>query len=255
MNRDYLLPLPEETPVEYGKRTSVCVDCEDLERWRKYRGCVISVSDIQTVQRGYDDYGTHSYRTVVAWDSGTKQGVEFAVAPGDSINHPGFTLWLADAPKDVRDVHLDWVLNERNPQMATQIATRSNELEIAQIESTIATIQNPKPARGQTWVVVRGRKIAQGTSGTVFWAGDTGWGMKIGISPSGVRDSNNKYADAVFVALSNCRYIPDPATMQVVDQHQATIAQLQADLHKRIQHTLAEFNSVAIKAYHQQMAG
>lgn len=35
--------------------------------------------------------------------------------------------------------------------------------------------------KGKDVVVARGRKVAKGTSGRVFWMGDNGWGMSVGI--------------------------------------------------------------------------
>jgi hypothetical protein len=49
---------------------------------------------------------------------------------------------------------------------------------------------------GQTVQVVRGRKVAKGTIGTITWVGDNGWGISYGI----------KLADdsVVFTAATNC---------------------------------------------------
>jgi hypothetical protein len=38
-----------------------------------------------------------------------------------------------------------------------------------------------KVEKGKDVVVARGRKVAKGTSGRVFWMGDNGWGMSVGI--------------------------------------------------------------------------
>jgi hypothetical protein len=37
------------------------------------------------------------------------------------------------------------------------------------------------PAKGKDVVVARGKKVAKGTTGRVFWMGDNGWGMSVGI--------------------------------------------------------------------------
>jgi hypothetical protein len=243
-----LLPLPGEDEQAYTARTGVRVHYKELETWRTHRGCVLCVSDVESIQRGWDDYGTDSVRRVLVWNhaNGCEQTLTVC---GESRT----TCWVADAPQDVQDVHLKWVLEQRNPAMARRWVENETQLSITQAQRAIDTILNT-PERGQTWVVVRGRKVPQGTSGHVFWVGDTRYGAKIGISPSGVRDSNGKYSDAVFVAVGNCRMIPDSQTQQVVDDHQATIERLQHTLEQRVAVKLHEFNTSAILE-HRKHAG
>lgn len=55
-------------------------------------------------------------------------------------------------------------------------------------------------AKGKDVVVSRGRKVAKGTTGRVFWMGDNGWGVSVGIETA---DGNRVFTAAKNVDVVN----------------------------------------------------
>ena len=66
--------------------------------------------------------------------------------------------------------------------------------------------------KGSRVKVTRGRKVPVGTTGTVVWVGNTNYGYRVGITPSG-RMVNNRYTDVVWTALNNVE-LNDPALIE-----------------------------------------
>lgn len=63
--------------------------------------------------------------------------------------------------------------------------------------------------KGSRVKIVKGRKVPVGTTGTVVWMGQSQYGTRVGISPSGVR-MGKIYPDVVWTALTNVE-VDDPA--------------------------------------------
>jgi hypothetical protein len=63
------------------------------------------------------------------------------------------------------------------------------------------------PRKGRKVIVVRGRKVAKGTTGIVMWYGDSKFGYRVGIATSDSRDSRGFYADVVWTAASNVEVV------------------------------------------------
>lgn len=242
-----LLPFVDETPNAYTARTGIRVCYSDIELWHKHRGCILSVSEPEVMDQSiYDMYCYAVVRRVVVWDLIANCERHLTVNGEGSKTNNQATFWCADAPDDVQVVHLRWTLDVRNLETAIRKVDAVINLERQRIERSIVSLESPTPTRGQIWTVVKGRKIPQGTTGTLFWVGDTAWGRKIGISPSGVRDQAGKYTDAIFVALDNCRVILSDENFQAIDRYRAELDQLLQSRDARIQATKAELDNQTV---------
>jgi len=60
---------------------------------------------------------------------------------------------------------------------------------------------------GRTVKVVRGRKFPIGTTGKVFWMGETKWGWSVGIALDEEKTEKNLYKNVAFVALCNLEVV------------------------------------------------
>ena len=74
-----------------------------------------------------------------------------------------------------------------------EIARREREVLEAQWEAAT-------PRKGKVVEVVRGRKVAKGTKGTVIWYGEGNWGWRVGFIPTGE-------TEPVWTAASNVEVI------------------------------------------------
>jgi len=73
-------------------------------------------------------------------------------------------------------------------------------------DAEAAAIEAAIPSRGRNVEVFRGRKVPVGTTGRVFWYGDTAYGARVGIETlEGVKH---------FTAASNVRVIQSPAEIR-----------------------------------------
>ena len=51
--------------------------------------------------------------------------------------------------------------------------------------------------------VVRGRKVAKGTAGLVFWLGHNQWGKSVGFRTSDNKGADGRWSDVHFTSLGN----------------------------------------------------
>ena len=70
--------------------------------------------------------------------------------------------------------------------------------------------------KGDKVKVVRGRKVAKGVVGKVFWKGQTKFGVSVGIALSDRRDASGKWADVAFTSPSNLEVVAPP-TVSLTD--------------------------------------
>lgn len=78
--------------------------------------------------------------------------------------------------------------HECDPELA---ALRTAEREQAAADGEIV--------KGCTVEVFKGRKVPKGTTGKVFWLGDKGYGLTVGL--------RTETGDAHFTAVGNCRVV------------------------------------------------
>lgn len=71
---------------------------------------------------------------------------------------------------------------------------------------------------GKMVEVVRGRKVAKGTIGKVFWMKATHFGMKVGIAIGDERDANGRYANVTFTYLCNCETVVKDEEVKAVEE-------------------------------------
>ena len=138
------------------------------------------------------------------WDTVTKavvfDGVGFTTKwldYGYHHNPNDHHVVKVDASQDILDVYAVW---QKGRQFGKDLASYDNREEQAACERKI-------PGNGKWVNVARGRKVAKGTKGIVFWTGHDGFGgTKLGIAITG-RKVNNRYVDVVWTAAKNCDVI------------------------------------------------
>jgi hypothetical protein len=197
--------IGEHDDTEYGRQRLA----DYISRRKGYAGKVIAVSDTEKYEsRGYDDGDTVYRRTVTVFDG--EKGVTF-----DSdvalYRHGRATAWDVDASPEVMAEYYRWYLSVELPRLSAVEAAAEKGRILRDLDDEQAKITAaPALAKGQTYKVVRGRKVPIGTTGKVFWWGDKGWGMSVGMNTSDRKDARGKNLDVVFVALKNLEYVPDP---------------------------------------------
>jgi hypothetical protein len=96
----------------------------------------------------------------------------------------------ADTTPEELAAYWEW-WKAKNLAEAKAAADRAAEIEAATIRV------------GKTVEVVRGRKVAIGTVGKVFWIGDTTWGKKVGIALDDAKNASGRYTNVAFTAIGN----------------------------------------------------
>jgi len=113
--------------------------------------------------------------------------------------------WDYDVSVDAPQEHIDaWKANVEAVEASTKAARLEQERIDAEKRFAARTEAERKaPLKGRIVTVNRGRRIAKGTEGFVFWTSDTN--NKIGIATSERRDpSTGRFMDVVFVDAANC---------------------------------------------------
>ena len=156
-----------------------------------YVGCVVAT--YTDVKRVMSDIYADVYYAIV-WDvaSNSFKHVEYASAfelqsrQGTAIVDASPTLaaqWTAEKKR---------VADER--ELARAAAARTA------LQAHLEKMHN-MPTAGKRMVVCRGRKVAIGTSGVVFWLRDG----RVGLRTSDRKDARGKWMDIVWVNASNLK--------------------------------------------------
>jgi hypothetical protein len=172
-----------------------------------------------------DDDGKTYRRTVTVFD-----GVKATTFDSDIVTNGctegRATAWGVDASAEVMSDYFKWHLSVNLPIQALKVGESAKsqynkklDEEIRQLSastssvSSVDTSSSVSPTRGQTYRVVRGRKIPIGTTGKVFWVGKTRWGgTTVGLALSDLKDSAGRYIDAVFTSPQNLEYVTGNTT-------------------------------------------
>lgn len=171
-----------------------------------FEGCVLDVYNRD--YRAMSDVYTYAEFALV-WSFDQNKPVEIMVNANFECDQSG-RYAKVDATETVRALyaaHLD----------AEQQKREASALKIAQIEAEKAA---KAPTKGRMVKVVKGRKIALGTTGFVFWTGIDNYGnTKLGIATSTRKtvQPGKKYAsfvDVVWCAASNCEALVDQTDAQ-----------------------------------------
>jgi len=193
---------------------------KEVEKYLKLKGNVLSVREVTREVKGFDDYHIYQAVEVAAWDPEEGKRVEFfAYSPGDFSWWTGKKnpiLWSVDASPEVYEAHNKWVTDVAAHAAAESAAEYARKDSLRRGEATVASILNPKLARGQVWRVYKGRKFPIGTQGTVFWYGDNRFGLAVGLATTERKSLSGKYLDVIFVSVSNIEYIPTQADLASV---------------------------------------
>jgi len=171
-----------------------------------YLGMVVAVSD--------EDVNGVYRRTVTVFDFATMKASTFV---SDTILSTAMqahtngraSAWGVDARPETMAAYYKWHLSISLP---TQALAAGESAKVQYIKDVYMESQEETPtpplAKGQVYKVVRGRKVKHGTTGSVFWFGDKGWGMSVGLNTSDRKDSRGRNLDVVFAALKNLEYVP-----------------------------------------------
>lgn len=176
--------------IESTKTTEIC-----------YEGCVLAVYR-QDYRAMSDVYTYAEFATV--WSFSQNKPVKVLVNAMFECDQSG-RFATVDATETVKELHKAYV-------EAQELKRQNNLRKQAQIEAEKAA---RAPTKGRMVEVVKGRKVAIGTTGFVFWSGHDNYGnLKIGIATSPEKRAvpGKKYAsftNVVFTAASNCVALAD----------------------------------------------
>lgn len=131
-----------------------------------YEGAVLSVGHFKTVQIMSDVWASEGYARV--WDGEKITDVATSL---DDMGLGIYGIADVDATPETKAAAREWLIG--------QIAEADARAFDASTERIAAEAR--KVTRGKTVVVSRGRKVAKGTTGDVFWIGDGRYGVRVGI--------------------------------------------------------------------------
>lgn len=139
-----------------------------------HSGLVVSIHSHWQMSMDIDEY----FATV--WNAAKKQ--TDVIYYGDNYNGMGRNAAIVDISEETAPEYFDYVRACRAQQLANELEAERNRL-----------------ARGKRVCVRRGRKVAKGTIGEIFWIGNNGYGESVGIKT----DSGDKH----FTASKNVEVV------------------------------------------------
>ena len=176
------------TETKYNSTTG---RTETVRTWTTHEGLVLS-KPWRTVERVMSDIYADAEWTSV-WN------VEKGVAETVNLGYPGFELcctWgdaTVDATPAVAATH-------QAQQEAARLAHEEAERKQAEYRSREAELAAwNKPERGKVMQVVRGRKVAKGTIGKVFWLDDVRNPSRVGLALNSTKDEQGRYLNVAWV--------------------------------------------------------
>lgn len=169
-------------------------------------GLVIRIWTDPSVRIMSDVWAPIVYATV--WDEERQETTEYTLELHDSCGGVYASAEVDATP----EVLVKYEAYKARKELDRQESARLKEIERFEIEHN-------KVERGKRMMVTRGRKVAKGTTGKVFWLGVDHWGnTKAGLALSDERDSRGRYSDVVWV---NAGYLA-PCEKFQVPSHLAT---------------------------------
>lgn len=156
------------------------------------------------------DYVSHyigdgdSVGAFVVWDPILKQPIEFGVGYENGVYSDGTRLGPNQFAQTDATVEVKAEYQAYKDALEQKAAQARRDAEIArrkwEDEREAAT-----PKAGRRVVVVKGRKVAKGTSGRVFWYGQTQFGYRVGII---LADNSKVFTSADNVeVVDNLKYL------------------------------------------------
>lgn len=193
----------------------------EVEKHARYAGAVVKVND-HLVEHRMSDYSMYSAaQTVTVWDAEAGTGLTFDALVLSEGETKGSTLWSEDATDEARAAYKKWYMEVSAPAQAADKAESARKHTELSYAKAMDAVLNPKMQHGQSWKVVRGRKVPIGTVGTVFWMGNTKWGMSCGIATTNRKNEKGHFADGFFLNPDNLEYIPTEDDKRKVDELRA----------------------------------
>lgn len=162
---------------------------ETVVKETTHEGLVLEIQDSREVKVMSDVYATGFFATV--WDPTTNKPETIRTGTDFDCDVRAADV-MVDAPESLREA---W-----DAYKAEQERLRREAEARAAEERRIARLKEPRKGRKVT--VVRGRKVAKGTVGFVFWTDD--YKTRVGIATSMRLDEKGNFADVAWVNAAYC---------------------------------------------------
>ena len=178
--------------TEYGSSPDGGYGRRPIKReWTTHEGLVVSESWTQVERVMSDIYADVSYVNV--WNPDTEKVVRVTIGTHFEL---GFTFGspTLDASSEI----LDEIA--RQAAEAKRLADEARERQRIEDSRKRVEAKFHAPERGKVMEVVRGRKVPQGTVGTVFWVRDG----RVGLATSDAKDERGRNKDVAWV---NAEYL------------------------------------------------
>lgn len=190
---------------------------EELRGQTLYVGEVVSThSSCERIMS--DVWATCYYYT--RWD--IEKGEPVVACYGNS-EFGSDTEVTVDAPDDLKKVYELHKAAEQAKRQAEKAAQYVRE------EREKAERDWHAPEKGKVMVVVRGRKVPQGTVGKVFWLDDIYNPYRAGLAVSDERDDQGRYSDVVWVNADYLKNVDDyPGYLAYLEHQRAEYEDAQA---------------------------
>lgn len=186
-------------------------------------GRILSVYAESGETRGFDDWWSYANVVAIVWnpEKGAAERITVKSVPGDWDRMA--SPFAPDASPEIQEAYAKWYAETYLPKNAAfqskfQVEQRTNELtrQVSQIETNIG--------RGTIAMVTRGRKVAHGITGKVFWMGPDNYGnVKAGLALTDRKDERGRNTDVVWINSANL-------TKVLSSEEQAMIGELNAQM-------------------------
>jgi hypothetical protein len=136
---------------------------------------------------------------------------------------------------------------DATPEIAAKFQAWNDARYLASVIERLDKRANRCDLKGVDVVVVSGRKVAKGTVGRVFWAGEPGRyaynspiRTRIGIDLTGLKDEHGKAKDVAWTYAENCRRVAlEPADAAELARLRAKLADMKAAYAPTVASTVA----------------
>lgn len=176
-------------------------DKDIVRTWTTHEGLVVSEPWSREERVMSDIYASVTYCHVWNPEKGKAEVVDLR---SDFDLRTVFGVSTVDAPQDILDIYNSKMEEDKR---RAQEAKRVRSLERLR---KMAEDAFNRPEKGKVMQVVRGRKVAKGTVGEVFWMDNPRNPSRVGLALSERRDSRGRLLDVAWV---NAAYLvnTDPA--------------------------------------------
>lgn len=241
MNKTFSEPIPYGTPAqalssramsvgyspEYGEGAKERTLAKMEYLLKQLDGLILKTFAYSQTHTSFDgDSDSSMEQRAVVWDPKEQKAKMLVLLTWGSrygIDKDMFSPFTANATPETAAAYAAWYKGTYLPEVAKAHAERTALQQGTKANDALYRLTS-EIHRGDTVVVVKGRKFARGLVGRTFWSGQDNFGnMKFGVALSDRKDPSGKNSDVMWIAASNVEKV---LTGTAADEAQALRAKI-----------------------------